>query len=247
MIAGMDRMAEGRNWWAGGGRDGSCDCGGLRRSSGFGSARASAKRRGCGAKLPPIRGTGAEGGAGFARQLVGTSPTLDGFVDDDSLRGASLDKYQRGFYQCVVQVASAGKGGVVVHVTVNIMAWYAAADASKAGYKTLTSNGRLESDYLDRLEQVLGGGASADGGFSPADAPNSASTSGVTARPNACRQRKCDGEKPAKTNSPAAGPPAGPAAGGAAGGQRRPVRRIQRSIQQHSSCAAKPRNGIPRN
>lgn len=143
----------------------------------------------------------------------GHLPTLDGFVDEDSLGDASLDKYERGFYQCVVQVAPAAKGGVVVHVTVKITAWYAAADASKAGYKTLTSNGRLESDYLDRLEQVLGGGASADGGSSPADAPNSASTSGVTARPRThASGASATASKPAKTNSPAAGAAAGGAA-----------------------------------
>jgi hypothetical protein len=143
----------------------------------------------------------------------GHLPTLEGFVDDESAGGASLDKYQRGFYQCVVQVVPAAKGEVVVKVTAKITAWYAAADASKAGYKTLTSNGRLESDYLDRLEQVLGGGASADGS---ARAAGAASTSAPSASA-ATRSRSSAGvnstasksakASPSKTNSTATSAP----------------------------------------
>lgn len=139
----------------------------------------------------------------------GHLPTLEGFVDEDSLGGASLDKYQRGFYQCAVQVAPAAKGGVVVHVTAKITAWYAAADASKAGYKTVASNGRLESDYLDRLEQALGGGASADGASGSSDASSAASNSGATNRARTGSGNTGAGaSKSAKASSPASAPAA---------------------------------------
>jgi hypothetical protein len=86
----------------------------------------------------------------------GRLPLLDGFVD---AADESLSHYERGFFQCDVQVTAAGAGSTVVRVTAKITAWYADPSGANAGYRELASNGRIEGDYLDRLEARLGGGA----------------------------------------------------------------------------------------
>ena len=86
----------------------------------------------------------------------GRLPLLDGFVDSAD---ESLSRYERGFFQCDVQVTAAGAGSTVVRVTAKITAWYADPSGANAGYRELASNGRIEGDYLDRLQALLGGGA----------------------------------------------------------------------------------------
>jgi hypothetical protein len=85
----------------------------------------------------------------------GRLPLLDGFVD---AADESLSRYERGFFQCDVQVTTAGAGMTLVRVTAKITAWYADPSGANAGYRELASNGRIEGDYLDRLEARLGGG-----------------------------------------------------------------------------------------
>jgi hypothetical protein len=84
----------------------------------------------------------------------GRLPILNGFAAGGD---ESLDKYRRGFYQYVVQVNAVGSQDTIVRVTAKITAWFAADLPSDAGYKVLPSNGRLESDLLDRLAESLGG------------------------------------------------------------------------------------------
>jgi hypothetical protein len=81
----------------------------------------------------------------------GPLPVLDGFV----ISGArDFEEYQRPFYQCTVHVSPATSGGSLVRVTAKITAWNSSPPHS--GYEVLPSNGRIESDLLDRLEQSLG-------------------------------------------------------------------------------------------
>jgi hypothetical protein len=83
----------------------------------------------------------------------GRLPTLDGFaVPGDR----PLEVFQRGFYQCTIQVSSNPSGGTIVRVSAKITAWYAASVPAQSGYQVLPSNGRLESDLLDRLADSLG-------------------------------------------------------------------------------------------
>jgi hypothetical protein len=90
--------------------------------------------------------------------LSGRLPTLEGFaVPGDR----PLDRFKRGYYQCEVQVKSTASGGSVVRVAAKVTAWYADPDASGSGYRTLASNGRLEGDLLNQLEDVLATRASA--------------------------------------------------------------------------------------
>ena len=86
----------------------------------------------------------------------GRLPLLDGFVDATD---ESLSHYERGFFQCEVQVTAAGAGATVVRVTAKITAWYVVPSGANSGYREMASNGRIEGDYLDRLEARLGGGA----------------------------------------------------------------------------------------
>jgi hypothetical protein len=81
-------------------------------------------------------------------------PTLDGFV---AVSDKPLDHYERGFYQFSIDLLPGDSGGTLVRLSVKITAWYADKDVTKSGYQVLPSNGRLELDFLDRLEEKLTG------------------------------------------------------------------------------------------
>ena len=84
--------------------------------------------------------------------LGGRLPVLEGFA----LPGDHpLNHYQRAYYQTSVQVSSTASGGSVVRVNAKVTAWYADSTPSRSGYQLLTSNGRLESDLLDQLTDLL--------------------------------------------------------------------------------------------
>lgn len=83
----------------------------------------------------------------------GRLPTLDGFADPGD---RPLDRFERGYYQCKVQVSATPSGGSLVRVNAKITAWYVDPVVSKSGYQVLPSNGRLETDFLDRLQEALG-------------------------------------------------------------------------------------------
>ncbi|MGA8066390.1 MAG: hypothetical protein WCA47_03595 [Terriglobales bacterium] len=93
--------------------------------------------------------------------LAGHLPVLDGFA----LPGDHpLNRYQRAYYQSAVQMSSTAAGGTLVRVTTKVTAWYADSNPSHSGYQLLASNGRLESDLLDQLTDLLASKSS------PADA-----------------------------------------------------------------------------
>jgi hypothetical protein len=81
-------------------------------------------------------------------------PVLDGFV---AAPEKPLDRYERGFYQFSIELLAGDAGGTLVRLSARITAWYADRDVSKSGYQVLPSNGRLELDFLDRLEEKLTG------------------------------------------------------------------------------------------
>jgi hypothetical protein len=82
----------------------------------------------------------------------GRLPVLDGFTRPGD---RPLDRFQRGFYQCAIQVTSTPSGGALVRVSAKITAWYADPDSARSAYQVLPSNGRLETDLLDRLQDAL--------------------------------------------------------------------------------------------
>jgi len=89
---------------------------------------------------------------GLQSSSAGRLPILDGFVVPGD---RPLDRFQRGYYQCTVQVSALPSGQSRVRVSAKVTAWYADPVAAKSGYQVLPSNGRLESDFLDRLEEAL--------------------------------------------------------------------------------------------
>jgi hypothetical protein len=81
-------------------------------------------------------------------------PIVDGFVATGDL---PLTRFERAFYQFSIDLLPGTSGGTIVRVTAKITAWYADPDPSKSGYQVLPSNGRLELDLLDRLDEKFGG------------------------------------------------------------------------------------------
>ena len=99
-------------------------------------------------------------------------PVLDGFVAPGS---KSLDRYERGFYQYSIELLPGDGGATLVRLTAKITAWYVDRDVAKSGYEVLPSNGRLELDLLDRLQEKLTG--------KPVDPPATLNTTVQTPRP----------------------------------------------------------------
>lgn len=68
---------------------------------------------------------------------------------------ARSSPYKRGYYQYEVQVRAVDANHTVVRVTAKITAWYADRVQTASGYRSLKSNGRLEVDLLDSLDDAL--------------------------------------------------------------------------------------------
>jgi len=82
----------------------------------------------------------------------GKLPMLDGFVTS-----TGLDRYDHPYYQYRVHLRSVDANTTLVSVEAKISALQANEDPAKSEYQTLPSNGRLETDLQDRLQQALGG------------------------------------------------------------------------------------------
>jgi hypothetical protein len=89
----------------------------------------------------------------------GRLPTVDGFVEASDL---PTDRYERGYYECTFQVVALPAGGASVRASVKITAWYNDPTPGRSGYRVLVSNGHIENDFLDQIQQALG----------PASVPN---------------------------------------------------------------------------
>ena len=84
----------------------------------------------------------------------GKLPALEGFVGQTQ---QPVERYERAYYQCLFQVIPSLSGETSVRVTAKITAWYEDPDKQRSGYQILTSNGRLENDALDRIQEALEG------------------------------------------------------------------------------------------
>ncbi len=96
--------------------------------------------------------------------MSGHLPVLDGFANAGE---HPLDHYQRGFYQAIVEVTSTDSGSIV-QISTKVTAWYDDPGASHSGYQLLKSNGRIEADLLDQLEEQLARNAPEQVGTPPA-------------------------------------------------------------------------------
>ncbi len=88
----------------------------------------------------------------LSSSVAGRLPVLDGFTIPGERR---LDRFQRAYYQCTVQITALPSGGTKVRVNAKITAWYADPVVSRSGYQTLPSNGRIEADLLDQIGDAL--------------------------------------------------------------------------------------------
>jgi len=79
-------------------------------------------------------------------------PTLDGFITTER---AQLPHYQRPYYEYKINLTMAGATRTEVQVRAEVSAWFEDPQGQQSGYQTLESNGRLESDLLDRLGEYL--------------------------------------------------------------------------------------------
>jgi hypothetical protein len=82
----------------------------------------------------------------------GRLPTLAGFAQQTD---QPLERYERAYYDCTFQVFPSPSGGSTIRAVARVTSWYNDPDPTHSGYKVLISNGRLEMDLLDRLEQQL--------------------------------------------------------------------------------------------
>lgn len=125
---------------------------------------------------------------GLQGSLKGRLPILEGFVEETN---EPLDHFERGFYDCVASVSSDAEGRTLVRFSAKITAWYAGSTAALSGYRVLQSSGRIETDLLDRLEELLSkktpGAAPAASAVAPRPSPvlPSAPTRAALAQPPA--------------------------------------------------------------
>ena len=99
-------------------------------------------------------------------------PTLEGFVAPPA---KPPERYERGFYQFTIELLPGDEGSTIVRLSAKVTAWYADRDVTKSGYEVLVSNGRLELDLLDRLQEKLTG--------KPVDPPATVNSTVQTPRP----------------------------------------------------------------
>lgn len=83
----------------------------------------------------------------------GRLPTVDGFVEVGEL---PIDHFERGYYECTFQVVATASGGATVRASAKITAWYNDATPGRSGYHVLVSNGHIENDFLDQIQEALG-------------------------------------------------------------------------------------------
>lgn len=84
--------------------------------------------------------------------VKGRLPILEGFVEE---RSEPLDHFDRGYYECSAKASPDAEGGTSVRVVAKITAWYSGSTPALSGYRVLPSNGRIETDLLDRLGELL--------------------------------------------------------------------------------------------
>jgi hypothetical protein len=79
-------------------------------------------------------------------------PALEGFVASGAV---PLRSFEHPYYQFQIDLTSVSSGQTLVRVSAKITAWYSDKDPARSEYRTLPSNGRLETDLLDRLGEYL--------------------------------------------------------------------------------------------
>jgi hypothetical protein len=96
----------------------------------------------------------------------GALPALEGFA---ALGADGLNGYDRPYYRFRVAFEPAGAGSTTVRLDAVVTARFTDPGGSRFEYRSVPSNGRLESDMLDRLDGYMrsGGRTSASGAAAP--------------------------------------------------------------------------------
>jgi hypothetical protein len=79
-------------------------------------------------------------------------PTLEGFIRTDR---APLPNYRRAYYEYKIELVPGAPDRTLVRIQANVSAWYEDPQGTQSGYQAFESNGRLESDLFDRLNDFL--------------------------------------------------------------------------------------------
>ena len=86
----------------------------------------------------------------------GKLPSFEGFIDSKSDEGGI---WERPFFQLECVVVPKAADTTIVRVRANLSGWFSDPNTSgNSGYRQAGSNGRLETDFLDRLQQTLDNG-----------------------------------------------------------------------------------------
>jgi hypothetical protein len=80
-------------------------------------------------------------------------PSLSGFIEGEPTEALN---YEHPYYEFKLDLKPLGPNQTLVSVKANVSAWYADPQGSNSGYQKFKSNGRLEADLLDRLNDFLG-------------------------------------------------------------------------------------------
>jgi len=78
-------------------------------------------------------------------------PTVHGFVSDNLAIGI----YERPYYQFETELVSRNADRTLLRVRARVTAWHTDSAGGSPEYRSLTSNGRLESELLDRVNSYL--------------------------------------------------------------------------------------------
>jgi len=158
----------------------------------------------------------------------GRLPTLDGFVDPTD----SLDHYERGYYQCEIVSTATASGETSVRVTAKITAWYADPTGVRPGYRSLVSNGRIESDFLDNLAEALGAKSPVPRPSPPAR-PTNAPTTPRPSEPASAPSAKASAvATPTSASAPSPAPTDGKSTAVAAGASLESIRQQREAVEQ---------------
>jgi hypothetical protein len=123
-------------------------------------------------------------------------PFVDGFAVPET---AQAGRYVRPYFQYRIELKNVDAGHTVVRVEARISAWYSDSQGH-SGYRSLPSNGRLEADLLDRLQDALAqriAKLTAPGGVTPRPAAGGDGSSGPQADAAASAQAHSSVSMPA--------------------------------------------------
>ena len=146
-------------------------------------------------------------------------PTLEGFIQTERIE---LDHYQRPYYEFKVDLIPSASDQTLVRVKANVSAWHADPKEAQSAYHSFESNGRLESDLLDRLSEYL-----------DKHKATSADADSLTKQITAVRQQRLEVERHISERENQPQPP--PATGGSAQYVSLSKPRVFKAPDEHSS------------